>query len=115
MWQLSKKIINFQLSRKFESSVKHEINFFKKYNEILAKPTIKIAIIRLFSYSPNINMGVIFVNTENNRTKKLHKFVLNLLQKLDLRNSSKLVYLLPEEKYKTTIKKNNNLKIIALT
>ena len=60
-------------------------------------------------------MGVIFVNTENNTTKKLHKFVLNLLQKLDLRNSSKLVYLLPVEKYKTTIKKNNNLKIIALT
>ena len=86
LWQLSKKIINFQLSRKFESSVKHEINFFKKYNEILAKPTIKIAIIRLLSYSPNINMGVIFVNTENNRTKKLHKSVLNL----DLRNSSKL-------------------------
>ena len=90
LWQLSKKIINFQLSRKFESSVKHEINFFKKYNEILAKPTIKIAIILLLSYSPNINMGVIFVNTENNRTKKLHKSVLNLLQKLDLRNSSKL-------------------------
>ena len=90
LWQLSKKIINFQLSRKFESSVKHEINFFKQYNEILAKPTIKIAIIRLLSYSPNINMGVIFVNTENNRTKKLHKSVLNLLQKLDLRNSSKL-------------------------
>ena len=90
LWQLSKKIINFQLSRKFESSVKHEINFFKKYNEILAKPTIKIGIIRSLSYSPNINMGVIFVNTENNRTKKLHKSVLNLLQKLDLRNSSKL-------------------------
>ena len=33
-------------------------------------------------------MGIIFMNTEN-KTNELHKFVLNLSQRLDLKSSNK--------------------------
>ena len=36
-------------------------------------------------------MKTIFMNTENSKTNKLHKFVLNLSQRLDLRRSHKHV------------------------
>ena len=36
-------------------------------------------------------MEAIFLNTENSKTNEPHKFVLNLLQKLDLKSSDKYV------------------------
>ena len=55
-------------------------------------------------------METIFMNIENSKKNKLHKFVCNLSQILDLRSSSKrfsskLVYLLQVEKYKTAVEK----------
>ena len=55
-------------------------------------------------------MGTILINTENSKTNEPHKFALNLSQRLDLRSSnkyysSKLVYLLHLDKYKTTAQK----------
>ena len=38
-------------------------------------------------------MEMIFLNTENSKTSESHKFVLNLPQRLDLKNSNKLVAL----------------------
>ena len=38
-------------------------------------------------------METIFMNTENSKTNKPHKFVFNLLQRLDLRSSNKHVIL----------------------
>ena len=38
-------------------------------------------------------MGTIFKNTENSKENKPHKSFLNLSQRLDLRNSNKLVAL----------------------
>ena len=34
-------------------------------------------------------MEIIFLNTENSKSNKPHKFVLNLSQRLDLRSSNK--------------------------
>ena len=34
-------------------------------------------------------MGIIFMNTENSKTNELHKFVLNLSQRLDLKSYNK--------------------------
>ena len=34
-------------------------------------------------------METIFMNTENSKTNELHKFILNLSQRLDLRSSNK--------------------------
>ena len=42
---------------------------------------------------PNISMRMIFMNTENSKTNEPHKFILNLLQRLDLRSSNKPVAL----------------------
>ena len=36
-------------------------------------------------------METIFMNTENSKTNELHKFALNLSQRLDLRSSNKHV------------------------
>ena len=38
-------------------------------------------------------MEAIFMNTENSRTNEPHKFVLNLQQRLDLKNSGKYIAL----------------------
>ena len=54
-------------------------------------------------------METIFMNTENSKRSESHKSVLSLSQRLDLRHlnkncrSSKLIYLLHVEKYKTTV------------
>ena len=61
-----------------------------------------------------------FMNMENNKTNEPHKFVLNLLQRLDLRSSDKYVALENLSIYYTwkNIRKqykNNKLKIIAPT
>ena len=60
------------------------------------------------------------MNTEHRKTNEPHKFVLNLSQRLDLRNSNKHVALQNLSIYYTwqnTRKqyKNNKLKIIAST
>ena len=54
-------------------------------------------------------MEKLFMNTENSKANKPHKFVLNLSQILDLKGSDKhvalqkLIYLLHVEKYKKTV------------
>ena len=54
-------------------------------------------------------MEKLFMNTENSKANKPHKFVLNLPQILDLKGSDKhvalqkLIYLLHVEKYKKTV------------
>ena len=75
---------------------------------------------RLVYYGPNISMGRIFINTENSKTSKQRKFVLNLSQRLDLRISNKHVAfqnLLTcyTRKNKRQQCKNNKLRIIAPT
>ena len=45
----------------------------------------------LVNYCPNFSMKTIFVNTENGETNVPHKFVLNFLQRLELRSSNKHV------------------------
>ena len=63
-------------------------------------------------------MGTIFMNMENNKTNEPYKFAVNLLQRLDLRSTSKHVSLHNLSIYYTwkNIRKhhkNNKLKIIA--
>ena len=58
------------------------------------------------------------MNTENSKTNKQHKFVLNLSQRLDLKSSNKHVFLENVSIYLTwkSIRqqdKNNKLKTIA--
>ena len=65
-------------------------------------------------------METIIRNTENSKTTERHKFVFNLPQRLDLRNSDKHVAFQNLSFYYTwkNIRKqykNNKLKIIALT
>ena len=65
-------------------------------------------------------METIFTNTENNKTNKPHKFVINLSQRLDLSSSNKHVALQNlsiSHTWKNIRKqyKNNKLKIIAPT
>ena len=45
-------------------------------------------------------METIFMNPENSKMNESHKFILNLSQRC---RSSKLIYLLHEEKYKKTV------------
>ena len=68
----------------------------------------------------NIRMETIFINIGNWKTNEPHKFVLNLSQILDLKNSNKQVALQNVSIYYTSNNirkqyKNNNLKIIAPT
>ena len=65
-------------------------------------------------------METIFMNTENNKTNRSHKFVLNILQILDLENSDKYVALQNLSIYYickniTRQYNNNKLKMITLT
>ena len=75
---------------------------------------------RLVDYCPNISMETISINTENNKANEPRKFVLNLLQRLDLRSSnehcfsSKLIHLLHVENIREQ-RRNNELKIVAST
>ena len=62
-----------------------------------------------------MSMAAIFMNTEITKTDKLHKFVLNLSQRLDLRSSNEHVALQSLSLYYTwkNIRKqykNNKLK-----
>ena len=64
-------------------------------------------------------METIFMNAENSKTNELHKFVLNLSQRLNLRSSNRhlVLFLSIYYTWKNIIKqyKKNKLKIIALT
>ena len=65
-------------------------------------------------------METILVTTENSKTNKQHKFILNLSQRLDLRSSDKYIALQKLSIHFSwkNIKhqfKNNKLKIIAPT
>ena len=65
-------------------------------------------------------METIFMNTENSKTNKPRKFVLNLSQRLDLRSSNKHVsfqnlFIYYTRKNMRKQYKNNKLKIIAPT
>ena len=66
-------------------------------------------------------METIFMNTENSNTIEPHKFVLNLLQRLDITSSNKHVALQNLSiycKWRNSIRqqyKNKKPKIIALT
>ena len=65
-------------------------------------------------------METMFINRENSKTNELHKFVLNLSQRLDFRSSDKHVALQNLSIYYTwkNIRKqykNNKLNIIAST
>ena len=62
--------------------LKHEIDLIIKQNEFLAEHTIK----NKNNYCSNISMVTIFTNMENSKTNQPQKFVLNLPQKIDLRN-----------------------------
>ena len=44
---------------------------------------------RLKNYYPNTIIEIIFIKKENSKANEHHKFVLNLLQRLDLRISNK--------------------------
>lgn len=67
---------------------KTETDFIIKHNEFLSEHTTKV---RLGNYCPN--MEIIFMNTQNRKTNESHKIVLNLLQRLDLRETEKHVAL----------------------
>ena len=65
-------------------------------------------------------MEAIFMNMENRKTNEPHKFVLNLLQRLDLRSSNKHVAFQNLSIYYTQKNirkqyKNNKLKVLAPT
>ena len=47
----------------------------------------------LNNYCPKISMETTFMNTQNGKTNELHRFIHNLLQRLDLRSSNKHVTL----------------------
>ena len=75
---------------------------------------------RLVNYCPNINMEMIFMNTENSKMSERHKFVYNLSQKLDLKSSNKDIAYQNLSIYYTwknirQQSKKNPLKIIAPT
>ena len=81
---------NFYLPKKVDENLKREIEFIIKRNESLAENKIKNQTEQLLS---NISMETIFINTENSKTNKPHKIVLNLSQRLDLVSSVKHVVL----------------------
>ena len=81
---------NFYLPKEVDENLKREIEFIIKRNESLAENKIKNQIEQLLS---NISMETIFINTENSKTNKPHKIVLNLSQRLDLVSSVKHVVL----------------------
>ena len=67
---------NFYRPKNVYKNLKHEIKFIIKNNaSSLAENKIKT---RLINYCSNISMETIFMNTENSKKNKQHKFVLNL-------------------------------------
>ena len=93
--------------------MEHERYSNVKDNELLAEHTTK-------KHRNDISIVTIFMNTENSKTNKPHKFILKLSQRLDPRSSNKHVALQSMSVYYTwkNIRqqyKNNKPKIIAPT
>ena len=109
---------NFDLAKDVDTNLGHEIEFIIKRNdESLAEHHIKT---KLVKYCQNISIETRFMNTKNSKTNKPQKCVLNLSQRLDLRNSNRHVALENLSIYYTwkNIRqqyKNNKLKIKAPT
>ena len=106
---------NFDLPKDVDENLKHEIEFIIKTNESLTEITIKTETEQLL-----LGMETIFMNMENSKTNEPHKFIVNLSQRLDLKNSDKhdalqnlSIYYTWKNKRKKY--KNNKLKIIAPT
>ena len=75
---------------------------------------------RLVKYCSNISIEAIFTNMENNKTNETHKFVLKLLQRLQLKSLNN--YVAPQNlsislhtENITQQYKDNNFKIIVPT
>ena len=111
------KTFYFDLPKDVDNNLMHAIDFIIKHNEVLAEHTVKM---RLVNCCSNMSMEVIFMNTENSKTHETHKFVVTLLQRLDLRSLNKHVALQNMSIYYIwkSIRqqsKNSKLKIIAPT
>ena len=81
---------NFDSPKNVDENLKYETKFIVKSNEYFDENKIKKS---LNNYCQNISMERIFVNTENSKRNKPHKFVLNLSQRLDLTSLNKHVAL----------------------
>ena len=73
---------------------------------------------RIDNYFPNVSMKMIFMNTENSKRNEPLKFLLDLLQRVDLKSLNKHVALQNLSIYYTWMNirqqyKNNKLKIIS--
>ena len=77
------KTFHFDLPKDVSINLNHEICSIMKDFEHLAEYTIKT---RLDNYCPKKNVKTIFMNMESGKTNELHKFVLDLSQRLDLRS-----------------------------
>ena len=71
----------FHWPKDVDENLKHKIEFIIKSNESLAENKIKKT--SLNNCCSNIRMETVFMSTENSKTNEPHKFVLNLLQRLD--------------------------------
>ena len=78
------------LPKDADKNLRHEIEFLIKNNECLADNKIKNEIKQLLSKYKN---GNDIHEHGNNKTNELHKFVLELTKRLDLRSSNKLAAL----------------------
>ena len=79
--------IHFDLPKRIDTNMKHEIDYIIKDNEYLA--VHKITKPKLVNYYPNISVEMIFINTKNSQTNEQHKLVQS--NRLDLRSSNKHV------------------------
>ena len=82
--------MDFDWPKDVDENFKHEIGFIVKNNESLAENKIKNEIEQLLS---NLSTETIFMNMENSKTNEPNKFVLNLSQTLNLKNSNKHIAL----------------------
>ena len=86
MITIGPETLKFDIPKNVDKNLKYETDFIIKHNEFLAEHT-KTA--KLVYYCSNISIEMIFMNTGNSKTNEPHKFVNNLSQRLDLRNSNK--------------------------
>ena len=83
----------FDWPKDVDKNLIHEAEFIIRSNGSLAENKIKMG---SKNYFPNISMETLFGNNMNmqiSKTNESHKFVLNLSERLDLRNSNKHVAL----------------------
>ena len=83
---------NFDWPKDVDENLNYEIEFIIKRNQSLAENKIKNETEQLFL--KNISMETISMNTERSKTNESHKFVLNLLQRMDLKISNRHVLLI---------------------